>query len=326
MDKDELFARKLCDISGRIIDRNQSENSHAYANTQEIDESLEKLAKAMPQSWWAIPDLIPSDHSPQAALVFDRVMTQIWFFQIEALAHLPFMLRASTERRYDYSKFSCLRASREMMSRYLALRRAENRSFCCKVIDFGALTACVTIFLGLLDPIAGCNDQERQERDTDKALVKTVLESMEKLSNDGDIVATQSVNVIKSLLAVDDSSGNNTGNLKLTIPYFGTISIVRPQMTPAPTPASTASANFSYARQEPLPQQLASQAWGSYSLPPQTSAQNSSMNQPMVSFQSSQFPPLLPEQQSIHDWGLPEADTLFFDSLLNTDIEGNWIF
>jgi hypothetical protein len=280
----------------------------------------------MPPGYWEVPAVVPNDRSEEAAQIFDRVMTQIWFYQLEALTHLPFMLRASTERRFEYSKFACLRASREMMSRYLALY-TENKSICCKVVDFGALTACVTLFLGLLDPIVGTeSNQERHQRESDRALVQTVLETMEKLSNRGkDVVATQSVNVIKSLLAVDDSSGNNTGNLKLTIPYFGTISIVRPQATrpTGPNPKlPTVPQQQQQQKSVSHDQQLPSQTWGSYSLP----LTQDSVNQPMVSFQSSQFPPLLPEQQSIHDWALPEADTLFFDSLLNTDIEGNWIF
>lgn len=327
VNKERLFVKKLCEISGRIIQRNQSKTSHAYATTQEIDECLERLSKAMPTGYWDIPDVIPNDRSAEAAATFDRVMVQIWFFQIEALTHLPFMLRASTERRFDYSKFSCLKASREMMSRYLALRKAENKAFCCKITDFGALTACVTLFLGLLEPVSGTEtQQERSQRESDKTLVQTVLESMEELANrTKDVVATQSVNVIKSLLAVDDSS-TNTGNLKLTIPYFGTISIVRPERSPIPT-ANPAFLPPQQQQQQPvsLSQQLPSQTWGSYTLPTQSPNQIP-YNQPMVSFQSSQFPPLLPDAQSIHDWALPESDTLFFDSLLNTDIEGNWIF
>jgi hypothetical protein len=31
------------------------------------------------------------------------------------------------------------------------------------------------------------------------------------------------------------------------------------------------------------------------------------------------------QQQQIQDWSLPE-DNLFFDSLLQTDLEGNWIY
>jgi hypothetical protein len=64
-------------------------------------------------------------------------MTQIWYFQLESLLHLPFMLRASTERRYEYSKFTCLKASREVIDRYILLRGAKHNLFCCNVVDFG---------------------------------------------------------------------------------------------------------------------------------------------------------------------------------------------
>ncbi|KAJ5054278.1 uncharacterized protein L3040_000556 [Drepanopeziza brunnea f. sp. 'multigermtubi'] len=36
-DKDLLFTRKLCDLSTRIINRNEAVHTHAYAMTQEID-------------------------------------------------------------------------------------------------------------------------------------------------------------------------------------------------------------------------------------------------------------------------------------------------
>lgn len=50
IDKDDLFQRKLSEISLRIIERNQSENTPVYAATQEIDELLETLGKEMPDS------------------------------------------------------------------------------------------------------------------------------------------------------------------------------------------------------------------------------------------------------------------------------------
>ncbi|KAL2071562.1 hypothetical protein VTL71DRAFT_12797 [Oculimacula yallundae] len=333
--KDILFARKMCDLSTRIIERNESPSTHAYATTQEIDEGLDSLAKQMPASWWAIPDIVTNDRSVEAAQTFEKLMIQVWFFQLEALLYLPFMLKS--ERRFEYSKFSCLKASREVLWRYLALRSAENKSFCCKCIDFGALTASVTLFLGLLEPVVGV---ESLERKSDRNLVQTVLESMEELSQGGkDVVATQSVNVLKSLLAIDDGSGRNTGNLKLTIPYFGTISIIRPHKAP-----QDIQTTLPYAQQQrPLgeleqnsPQQqqqahtidqnLSQQNWPAHSFIPQNTTQQNPLALPHVSFTSSQFPPELQEQQ-LQEWGLPvEMDTLFFDSLLNTDIEGNWIF
>ena len=319
IDKDLLFTRKLSELSGRIIERNQADQSHAYATTQEIDEKLEALSKEMPSSWWDIPASISAGQTELAAAQFDRLMTQIWYFQLEALLHLPFMLRAATERRYDYSKFSCLKASRQMMYRYLSLRSADNKSFCCKVVDFGALTATVTLFLGLLEPIQGSQtpDMRRQQQE-DRALIHTVLGSMEQLSQNGkDVVASQCVNVIKSLLAVD-SPENSSGNLRLTIPYFGTISIVRP----APGPSASGSSNIVPQLQSiTIGQQMGTHAWQGIQYPNQNP-----MNVPTVSFTSSQFPPQVPEQQPLGDLGWQDSENLFFDSLLSTDLEGNWIF
>jgi hypothetical protein len=152
---------------------------------------------------------------------------------------------------------------------------------------------------------------------------------MEELAEGGkDVVATQSVNVIKALMAVDSPAGRNTGNLKVTIPYFGTISIVR---EPRPT-SQSGSLGTPYGQQPRVQQQSItvdqqmpnSQSWQGLPFSTQTTSASTPSNIPMVSFTSSQFPPVLPDQ-NFQNWGLSEADTFFFDSLLNTDIDGNWI-
>jgi hypothetical protein len=254
------------------------------------------------------------------------------------------MLRAAKERRYEYSRFSCLKASREMIDRYLALRRAGTASFCCNVVDFGALTSTVTLYLvSIMESETGGESQsQRQQREADKAMVQAVLKHMEDLSQGGrDLVATQSVSVLKSLLAIGSPgspSDRQTGNLKLTIPYFGTISIVRPASV-----EQSGTSDISYLQQLPaqtlaMGQELPAQAWqGSYT--PRSPGFATQHKMPVISFMSCQFPdlscqmPFEPEpepqqpqqQQQIQDWSLPE-DNLFFDSLLQTDLEGNWIY
>jgi hypothetical protein len=324
INKDDLFSRTLGQISGSIIERNSNDNIQTYAATQEIDEKLDNVAKELPSSWWTIPTNISDEKSHQAAENFDRLMIQIWFFQLKAFIHLPFMLRAATERRYEYSKFSCLKASRDVMYRYLALRQVSTTTFCCKVIDFGALLATVTLLLGLLQLPQVTESQEVQEqKKSDRTLVGTVMTSMEELSAvNGDTVAKQSVDMIKTLLTADSPAGPNGGSLRLTIPYFGTINIVRP---PSSSTQPERGPYISMQSQHTVPpnpnQQQGIQEWQqSLQFPPQTQT-----HAPVVSFTSSQFPPHAPEQQ-IEDWGLLEADTLFLDSLLNTDLEGNWIF
>jgi hypothetical protein len=264
---------------------------------------------------------------------------------VVAILHLPFMLRAPKERRYEYSRFSCLKASREMIDRYLALRRAGTTSFCCNVVDFGALTSTVTLYLvSIMESETGGESQaQRQQKESDKAMVHAVLKHMEDLSQGGrDFVATQSVSVIKSLLAIGSPgspSDHQTGNLKLTIPYFGTISIVRP-----PPAEQNEASNLSYlqpfpVQSLPMGQEPTPQSWqGSYT--PRSPGFTTQTKMPMISFSSCQFPnlscqvpcqtePQQPQQprqpQQIQDWSLPE-DNLFFDSLLQTDLEGNWIY
>jgi hypothetical protein len=72
---DELFNSKLCNIVGRVIERNQSENSQVYTTTQNIDEALEQLHNDMPTGWWEIPAFIPNDGSLEAAQIFNRIMS-----------------------------------------------------------------------------------------------------------------------------------------------------------------------------------------------------------------------------------------------------------
>ena len=74
---DELFNRKLCNIVGRVIERNQSESPQVYATTQNIDEQLEQLHNDMPKSWWEIPAFIPNDNSLEAVQIFNRIMSEM---------------------------------------------------------------------------------------------------------------------------------------------------------------------------------------------------------------------------------------------------------
>lgn len=321
IDKDKLFVRRICDFSGRIIERNQSDQAQAYGTTQEIDETFESLAKEMPDTWWKIPDYILHDRSEASSILFDQMMTQIWYFQLVALLHLPFMLRAATERRYEYSKFSCMKASREILYRYLVLRKTHKTSFCCKVIDFGAFTATVTLYIGMLEPTPGTESQDqREQKASDRDLVHKVLVSMEELSGGGkDVIATQSADAIRSLLEVESGSGQHAGNLKLAIPYFGTITIVRPPPTLAHMAASNPSSQY-MPSPPTLNQVIAPHPWQ-----PQY-GNDPNGNFPLISFTSSQFPQLTPEIMSGEPWQMPEADTMFFDSLLEQDIAGNWVF
>ena len=229
---EDTYMRKLFKIAGSIIDRNQSFLSVDPAmvrSTLTIDSELGLFTTEVPAEWWEDPATIPSGKTVEGATQYARLMVQLWYYQLEALLHLPLMLHAATESRYDYSRQSCLRASRHMITCYIMLRRVTEGSFCCKSLDFQAFTAAITLLINLLSPGSGLSDNEITRRE-DSAAVDSVIDTLERLTSaEPDQVATQALNALRVLKSIGTGSHNdrNEGQTKLVIPYFGTICLDR---------------------------------------------------------------------------------------------------
>jgi hypothetical protein len=315
---EDKYNKQLATIAGLIGDRNQAEPTHAFSITQNIDEKLDSLAKQMPSSWWELPvsnEFARSDHT---ADLFDRALVHVFHYELESLVHLPYMLRAAGDRRYEYSRLSCLNASRKLVQRWMFLLDQSQAPFCCKVIEFQAFKASITLLLGILQPTPIIKDpiQLRQEEEDRKLVdkVKTIFEKSQAL--DDDVVLAQSIEVLKTLQRVNQNDPGR-GNIRLTIPHFGTISVRKSRCKvaaegalPTPPVQDKANANFQV---DPALQNWHSSAPVAPHVPYPTP--------PLLTFQSSQFPPLTAE---MGEWSFSDEDTLLFDSLLNTDLEGNW--
>lgn len=131
----DVLGRRLCLLAGLITTRNQKELPHTYTSTLEIDEQLKQLAKESPESWFSVPPLSPGVRSTENADAIDLVANQMWYFQLIQMLHLPFMLRSFQESRYEYSRTSCLTASKEILLRYLAIRTTDNTQLHARVVD-----------------------------------------------------------------------------------------------------------------------------------------------------------------------------------------------
>lgn len=248
--REEVFKRKLSIIAGDIIDRDQATKNSSSVATQEIDEKLERLARSMPDSWWETPSA-PWPTDPRALACQDsRLMAQFSHYQMESLLHLPFLLRSATDHRFEYNKSICLKASREMIWRYICLReQATTPSFVCKIIDFQAFTSVVILILNLLGPQPSAPSPYIPYSNHSNAQDWQVVDRVVSLLSDpsaaiDEAVATQGIKVIRTLSAIGRNSGphaSTSGAMKLAIPYFGTISIARgskfhqhPHSTPPP--------------------------------------------------------------------------------------------
>jgi hypothetical protein len=227
---EDLYNKHLCQIAGLILTRNQADSTHAFSSTQEIDEKLGSLAKQMPQTWWEIPTSLIDGRTEEAGSELDRILCHFWHFQLETLVHLPFMLRAATDRRYDYSRISCLNASRSLIKRWMFIRKSPSTLPVNTLVEFQAFTAAITILLGLLGPKPLTTDQVfLKERHGDSQLVETTVQILEDLKQHGvgAQVVNQGISVIRTLQGVLLNEGNISDDLRLEIQYFGTISISR---------------------------------------------------------------------------------------------------
>jgi hypothetical protein len=315
---EDIYNKHLCAIAGLVVDRNQGEITHAFSTTQNIDERLDNLAKQMPSSWWELPTTLPPSRSEEAAAQLDRVMSQLWHFELETLVHLPFMLRAATDRRYEYSRLSCLAASRGFITRWIFMQNQSSVPLVCRVYEFQVFTSAIILLLGILQPIheAKSLEQLRQEEEDRKMvnLVKQIFQDLQKVQVDS--VLSQSVDALNTLQSVNFNE-NRGGNLRLNIPYFGTISVSRGGSSSG---KNTQTLQPVSNQQENDNRQIDPDLYDSQNIPV-TQPPYSTL--PMFSFTSSHFPTLATE---VADWQFNDSDTILFDSLINTDLGGDWNF
>lgn len=226
----------LCRIAGSIIERNQTFTTvtpSMVRMTQTIDSELLSIDPPLVADDSTIPS---SGKTVERAQSYSKLMTQLYHYQLLAWLHLPLLLESGTQRRYDYSRQSCLEASRHMITCYTSIRRLTAHSFCCKSLDFQAFTAAVTLMINLLGP----NGRPQSSSD-DWLAVEGVMAILEKLAEGEppDKVATRGLIVLQTLK--DVARGNKptqiaareglstedkeSRRIKVDIPYFGTISL-----------------------------------------------------------------------------------------------------
>ena len=224
----DVFERRLCVIAGLIATRNQRDPSPGYNATLDIDEELEKVTKEMGDILTVIPTLSTVHRSIEEDDGFKLVLNQMWFYTLCLFLHIPWMLRAFTDHKFEYSRFACLQASREQLKRYLALRSTNNTQGTARVVDFATTIASATLILNQVGSAA--NPTSARHEDDDEPLVSKVVESMRIVARGPrEFMARQGAQVIETLLALknSDQSATTTTRIRLTIPYFGPISIQR---------------------------------------------------------------------------------------------------
>ena len=233
----EAFLAKMAPLMTAIIDRNQSPTNVGYSVTMNIDHQIEELHASTPQNWWTterLPGATVEQH-------FERLQAQFFFYHAKMLLHMPFMLRSSADKIYQYSHTATLNAAREMIRYFDGLRGAEDVGpHICKLLDFQAFTGAMILLLNL----CGYNSHARgtvpqvpdlEQDQEDSQLIDRTITLLQVAANEpGGVVASQCAKALGMLGKA--RSGCCEGakvkghgehpSCQIAIPYFGTISIV----------------------------------------------------------------------------------------------------
>lgn len=269
------FERRQNAIASRILERNESLGAGItddFMTLHELDAELQQAASELPSKWLLVPNLASPVQDPEKTF-WDtlRLLDQIFYFNLLNLLHLPYILRSSAPnsgdggvaQNFEYSKVTSTHASRELLTRFVMFRSFNPVAYCCRSVDFFALSASLTLVIAHLDGHrrqrqgaggAGINVLAHQ-RSGDRAMMEQVLENMEHVAKlNTDILSERSSILLRSLLALEadaasaltmdqhpDLATRHEQDLRMDIPYFGTITIGREGVISMEVPSRPAS-------------------------------------------------------------------------------------
>lgn len=219
------FNLRLADIIGEVIDRNLNPSADGnYMETVKIEGSMMDLANTMPPEWWH--DEFPRGEEVHPAM-YQRLLPQFWYHQVRALLHLPFMLKANRDRRYEYNRIAALESARGMILIYQVLRPAQGlQSLICKIIDFQVFTAAMLMVLNLLGSLASHTQRNEEDDNRDWDLIISTNDLLQHASKaTGGVVASQAARALGMFVQARNAEcqGPCEGTHKVVIPYFGTV-------------------------------------------------------------------------------------------------------
>ncbi|KAI8712615.1 hypothetical protein NCS52_01360100 [Fusarium sp. LHS14.1] len=349
----EWFERFQIDICEQIINNNQHGNRDDLAATQKIDETMNRIADSIPSSWWAPLELRPGMTGDDLMALVVNAQMQIIHYNLLTVLHLPYLLRKTPSHQYDYNKTVCTYASREILNRYIAFRSIVRIVFCCRPVDFCALTAALTLLLAHLSRDGRDSTWLlKHQRLGDRALVEKTIETLDELNRlNGDELTRETAKLARRLLILeaesaktgdaysfsvvdetqeDNDNGQGERSFHLKVPYFGTVKIapqdsfVSPSLEAAPsitqtdnshTMSSAVSSGLASYTSSEEPIQLPHHLLISHEVLIAQQTELDMFDMPM--------PDLMADSG---DWAFQGVDTAFFDSLMTCQMmeESGW--
>jgi hypothetical protein len=296
-----IHRSKINAITREVASLDRDISPQAYSAALALDEKLESSMREMPKEFWEVPNIPSTARSRESSAALERLMVQMWHFETKIFIHLPYLLRAPQDSRYEYSKVTALQASRNVLMRWFALRNAGITQACCRFAEIGVFIAAVTLTLDIVIELGMKDKSEvKKTKGTDFAMICRLIGEMEKLANASsrEKIAARSAIVLKKILSSLDPSKQPTGKSRHTIPFFGTVELEFKKLPIRPVFDVDSDAG----------KLMNATATGEHL--------------PVFSFVHNGLWPRTEDGSDCdYDW-----DIVLFDGLDDRDTEGNWVF
>ncbi|RAH46629.1 putative Zn(II)2Cys6 transcription factor [Aspergillus brunneoviolaceus CBS 621.78] len=231
----------IMQITVRILERNQVRvPQQAQGMTRDIDRELIRMTEQLPSSFWQPLAFAGLEvDSVEAFCETRRAWDHMCYYTVVNQLHLPYMLCQSQTADVVYSGIACANASREILTREIAIRTLNPITACCRIGDFMALIAGMTLILAHLAS-HGQTEVNRllaHQRSSDRATVERALECMQSMSElHEDVLAAECAALLKDLLFIEARAarGYKTDAGETQVPYLGAIRIAPEGITSVP--------------------------------------------------------------------------------------------
>ncbi|KAK5159582.1 hypothetical protein LTS14_002724 [Recurvomyces mirabilis] len=343
---EDHYSRELGIIAGFLVERNQGDVMHALSATHEIDEKLTTLAASMPQAWWNVPHNLEIGRNDESGTQFECVVCQIWHFEMQALTHLPFMLRAAKDLRFEYSRISCLQACRNLINTWDSMRRVHGATFMSRLFDFQAYTAAITLLLGLFGRVrqpSGATDTATRRDDLELARAVALELEKTKQTRHGHHEVINDVGAINFLLATLRDESGTERSAHLVVPHFGSVVVrLNEAVRPVEGERIVGAAPASHTADHFAPMDQRSNVRPAVDITPITNYDATTGSMPAtgagpvwdgqfdsggIQFTSSQMPILDPLSVAQDmDWLLQDDSNRLFEGLLDNNTGRGWEF
>jgi hypothetical protein len=224
-------------IAGHLIDRNQSYRRVDYPVTEHTEQELERCREQIPMHFWS------STANPAMPLetIYTQEVVKFLYYNLCKMLHLPYMLKASVEKKFERNRTAALAAARGMIKCYQMLQNSTRSTLIvCDLMDFHVFSAAIVIVIGLLWP---SSTRDSHQETSDRELIRDLMKSLKHLSRIMDCsVAGQAAQILEHLLSAHEGTYSGPEPYKTIIPYFGRVRISRigrdASQTGLPTPST----------------------------------------------------------------------------------------